>query len=490
MLRLIAVLKAGEPSVSCAVPLQSVTMPISINPHIFRAYDIRGKADIDITPEFCLLVGKAFGTELRERYNIVNPKVIVGWDARTHSPLYAQSVIEGLRSTGCFVNSIGMTPTPLNYFTVCERGQDGSIQVTASHNPKEDNGLKLQIRHAEAFSDDQLQLLRKRIDSGVFLHGDGSVVQIDPEAPYFAFLKKMFDAAAKGLNVVVDSGNGAAGPVYCEAIRRAGAIVTELYTKPDGTFPNHIADPSKHDSLKDLQAKVIEAKADVGIAFDGDGDRLGVVDETGAIRTPDDLLLLLAHDLLDRHPHTSVVFTVSNSSALESEIKKFGGKPVMCKVGHSFVEHAMREENALLGGEQSGHFFCWDDYFQFDDALVAALHVLRILNEKKQSLSAALAEFPRVYATHEIRPHCDDDKKVDVVRRATEYFETAYTVHTLDGARIDFGENAWAGIRVSNTSPRISVCMEARSPQKLAEIKSIVLTHLRTYPEIHWEEDE
>jgi phosphomannomutase/phosphoglucomutase len=288
------------------------------------------------------------------------------------------------------------------------------------------------------------------------------------------------------MRIVVDGGNGIAGPVNCTVLAAVGCDVHELFTEPDGTFPNHPADPSKHETLKDLQKEVKEKGARFGIAYDGDGDRLGIVDELGNVRTADEILLLLARDHLQRFPGAPVVFTVSNSSILESEIKQWGGKPVMCKVGHSHVEHAMRENGAALGGEQSGHFFCGENYFGFDDALVAALHILRIAGARDEPLSKLFADFPKVYPAPERRPFCPDDRKADIVKRASEHFAKTYPVNTLDGARIDFGSGAWAGIRFSNTSPCLSICIEARSEKKLKEIEAIVLEHLRTYPEIEW----
>jgi phosphomannomutase/phosphoglucomutase len=460
---------------------------MKVNPHIFRAYDIRGKADTDITPDVCRVIGQAFGTVLRERYKKDHPSVVVGWDARTHSPGFAQAMIEGLTTAGCNVLSMGETPSPLNYFTICERTLDGGVQITASHNPKEDNGIKLQTRDAEAYSGGDLQDLRERIETGKMVAGEGSVEKIDAVQPYVAFLGKRFEGSGDGLSVVVDTGNGIAGPVYAEGISATGAAVTGLYLEPDGRFPNHAADPSQHRTLIELQAKVKETGASFGLAFDGDGDRMGVVDEQGAIRTPDEVLLLIARDVLSRHPGAAVVFTVSNSSILETEIKRLGGKPVMCKVGHSYVEHAMREHQALLGGEQSGHFFCAEDYYGFDDALVAALRFIRIVRNEGKPLSQILAAFPKVYQAPERRPFCPDDAKGDVIRKATEHFQKSYPVNTLDGARVDFGEGAWAGLRQSNTSPKLSICLEARSPEKLKEIEGIVLGYLRQFPEIKWE---
>lgn len=455
-----------------------------IDPHIFRAYDIRGKADSQITEEACRAIGKAFGSTVRSLYSLDHPVIAVGRDARTHGPKFEQAVIDGLISTGCHVLKIGQTPSPMSYFTVCNRKIDGSIHITASHNPAEDNGLKLQVREAEAYSGDELQKLYKKIIQEDFLTGEGSVEEIDAITPYLERLKQMFGAIGEGMTVVLDSGNGVAGPVYQEALVNTGAAVTGLYIEPDGTFPNHPADPSKYDTLKDLQAKVQEQGADVGLAFDGDGDRLGLVDEQGQIRTADEVMLLLAKDHLTRHPGKAVVFTVSNSGALETEIAKWGGQPVMTTVGHSFVEHAMRHHHALLGGEQSGHFFCGEEYFGFDDAMVSALRILKILKESGKTLSALCSEFPTVYQTPELRPNCPDDKKAEIVKRITEHFRAEYPVNDLDGVRIDFGNGAWAGVRKSNTSPKLSICMEARSPEHLEEIETLVMEHLKTYPEI------
>ena len=466
----------------------SFTMPI-LDKHIFRAYDIRGKADSQITEEACLWIGKAFGSTVRDMYEMDHPTIAVGRDARTHGPKFEAAVIEGLTSAGCNVLKIGQTPSPLSYFTICNREIDGSVQITASHNPKDDNGIKLQIRDAEAYSGDDLQKLYKKIvqyERGEVspLCGEGFVEETDAITPYINHLSTMFEGCGEGMKIVIDSGNGVAGPVYQEALSKIGAEVTGLFIEPDGTFPNHPADPSKYETLKDLQAKVKEVGADIGLAYDGDGDRLGIVDENGEIRSADEILLLLAKDHLGRNPGKSVIFTVSNSGTLETEIPKWGGVPVMTVVGHSFVEHAMREHDSLLGGEQSGHFFCGEDYFGFDDALVAALRVIKIVKESGSPLSKLMNEFPKVYQAEEFRPHCPDEKKTEIVAAATEHFKKDYSVNDADGARIDFGEGAWAGIRQSNTSPKLSICIEARNPEKLQEVESIVFDHLKTYPDI------
>ncbi len=460
-----------------------------IDPHIFRAYDIRGKAGTQLTDDACLKIGQAFGFVLMQKYGKEHPSptVAVGRDARTHSPGFEAKLIEGLLLAGCTVQRIGQTPSPVNYFTICNAAFDAGVQITASHNPKEDNGIKLQLRSAEAYSGEDLQELRKGIESGAWLkeaQKQGTASDFDAVTMYVEELATVFRGVGEGKHVVVDAGNGVAGPVYCEVLRRSGAKVTEMYTEPDGEFPNHPADPSKHSTLRELQEKVRELKADLGIGYDGDGDRMGLVDEKGNIVTADQTLLLLAQDHLSRHEGAPVIFTVSNSGLLETEVKKWGGRPVMCKVGHSFVEHAMREHSSLLGGEQSGHFFCGEDYYGFDDALVATLRVLAILAHRKKPVSALVGEFPAVFPSPERRPHCPDHLKAEVVAKATEFFRKKYPVVTLDGARIDFGDGAWAGIRYSNTSPCLSICIEARSPARLKEIDAEVLAHLGTYKEV------
>ena len=458
----------------------------TIDPRIFRAYDIRGRAHEQLTEEACYLIGRAFGTEVRERTGKSAPRLCVGRDARTHGPAFEAAVIRGLTETGCTVLAIGQTPSPVNYFTICQEKLDGGIQVTASHNPAHDNGLKFSLHDAEAFAGDDLQELRRRIEDERFVTGEGRVEAFDGITPYIAFLTRVFAGVGKGVRIVVDSGNGVAGPVYAEVLQAVGAEVDGLYLEPDGTFPNHAADPSKWDTLKDLQEQVRSEKADLGLAFDGDGDRLGLVDETGRIRTADEIMLLLSRDHLQRFPGGKIVFTVSNSATLQSEIAAWGGVPVLCKVGHSHVEHTMRTHGSLLGGEQSGHFFCGEDYFPFDDALVAALRILSIVQREEESIADLCKDFPRTYQAPEYRPKVEDDDKDRVMEQITLHFGKKHNLETMDGIRIDFPDGSWVGIRKSNTSPCISICMEARSPKRLAELEAEILGHLKEYPEIQW----
>jgi phosphomannomutase / phosphoglucomutase len=464
---------------------------MSINPRIFRAYDIRGKAHIDLTTDACFLIGQAFGTILFERTQKEHPIVIVGRDARTHGPELEREVIEGLKHAGCSVRTIGAVPSPINYFTLCTSDADGGMQVTASHNPKEDNGIKLCTSGANAFAGEELQMLYQRILKGGLRRADGgSEEACDAVTPYTQHLTTLFAGCGNNLTVCIDAGNGIAGPVYSQMLKAVGAKVIELYIEPDGTFPNHAADPSKYATLVDLQQSVKEHKADLGLAFDGDGDRVGVIDEKGSVVTADEVLLLLAEDHLSRVKGGTVISTVSNSSVIDTEVQKWGGTSVLCKVGHSFVEHAMHEHSALLGGEQSGHFFCAEDYFGFDDAIVASLRLLSYfqkVGKMEKTLSMKIKEYPRVYQMEELRPFCSDDDKRGVVDRVIAHFQKDHPVLTLDGARIDFGDGAWAGIRYSNTSPCLSICIEARSQGKLEEVQEGVLSHLRTYEEVKWE---
>lgn len=459
-------------------------LPITIDRSIFRAYDIRGLAASQLTEQVAYAIGRGFGTTLVRLYAKQNPTVAVGRDARTHGPALEAAMVQGLQESGCTVVLIGQTPSPMNYFAICHEKFDGGVQITASHNPAEYNGCKLQVRDAHAYAGQQLQDLYDLILTNDFVNSTGSVRNLDIITPYTNKMVELFPNVGEGLHIVVDAGNGVAGPSYCAIFKAVGCTVTELYTEPDGTFPNHLADPSKQDTLKELQAEVQRTNAHIGFAFDGDGDRVGIVDEKGAICSADEILLLLAKDHLQRFKGGKVVCTVSSSGTIMSEVATWGGVPIMCQVGHSHVEHAMSEHGALLGGEQSGHFFCAEGYYGFDDALITSLHLLRIFTGTTKSMSELCAELPTVYQIPEHRPHCPDDKKTAIIAAITTYFSKDYTTNTLDGVRIDFGNDGWAGIRQSNTSPCISICIEARSKEHAEQIKSIVYEHLHTYPEI------
>jgi len=459
----------------------------TIDPRIFRAYDIRGRADSQLSEYAYRMIGQAFGSEVRKRTGKESPRICIGRDARTHSPAFEKAAIEGLLASGCTVILIGAVPSPVNYWTICSQNLDGGTHVTASHNPGHDNGIKFCLAGANSFAGEDIQILKRRIDNQDFFEGKGSLETLDVEPIYMDHVASIFKGVGDGMKVVVDSGNGIAGPLYTELLRRVGAEVVGLYIEPDGTFPNHAADPSKAETLRDLQALVLKEKADIGLAFDGDGDRVGIVDETGTIRNSDQMLLLLAVDHLSRHPGAPIIHTVSASGILQSEIEKHGGKPVMCKVGHSNVEHAMHDNHSMLGGETSGHMFCGEGYYHFDDACVAALRVLTILKNKGTPLSAHFAAFPKVYQMPPLRPYTPDEVKGQIVTDSIEHFQKIYPVETMDGARIDFGDNAWAGIRKSNTSPCIDLCVEARTEEKMEAVKAEIMEFLKAYPQIEWD---
>lgn len=459
---------------------------MTLDPKMFRAYDIRGTYPNQINKESAELVGKSFGSYLQWNLKLTNPKVAVGRDGRTHGMEIYSAFITGLLSTGCHVFEVGLAPSPFLYFTVTHGGFDAGCNITASHNPKEYNGFKLVTKNAHAVFGDELQKILQIGQKEDFVQAQGDKSMVDEKGTYEETLKKRFTTERK-LKVVVDTANGVAGALYPQMIKALGHEVVELYTELDGTFPNHEPDPIVVSNLLDLMDKVKEEKADLGLAFDGDGDRVGVVTEQGEFINADQLLMLLAQDVLKRHPSRAIVFTVSNSQSLFNLVEEWGGKPVMCKVGHSFVEEAMTQHNAILGGEQSGHFFMPEDYYPYDDALVTACRVLKILAESNEPFSQHFAHFPKTYAEPEIRPYCSDEVKFEVLKKIQNHFKDKYPNTLLDGIRMDFGKGGWCGIRVSNTSPRLSITMEAQAPENLAEIKQVVLEHVRTYEEVDWE---
>lgn len=458
-------------------------MPVPQN--IFRAYDIRGTYPDQLNTDTAKLIGKGFATWLIGRTGNPGPSVVVGRDNRTHGEELQKAFIEGLMECGCGVTDIGLSPSPYLFFANTYGEFDAGCNVTASHNPKQYNGFKLITKNAHAVFGDLLQEVYQTIQKGEFAKGEGAMLHANLMDDYFKKLKGIF-SFKRNLKVVVDTGNGVAGMLYPTILRKLGHHVDELYTELDGTFPNHEPDPIVEANLEDLKKKVLQSGADLGLAFDGDGDRASVITEKGEFVDADKTLMLLAQDALSRHPDKSIVFTVSNSQVLFELIEKWGGKPVMCPVGHSYVEHAMTENDAIFGGEQSGHFFLPEDYYPYDDALVAVCRILKIASDSDKKVSELFDEFPQTFSEPEIRPKCADDVKFEVIQKITDHFKDKYPCNTMDGVRIDFGNGGWAGIRASNTSPRLSITMEAKSQEELDKIKEIVLGHLKTYPDIDW----
>lgn len=454
----------------------------TIDPHIFRAYDIRGVYKESLTADSAHLIGKGFGSYLGG-----NKNVVVGKDARTHSDELQAAFIDGLVSTGCTVTNIGLSPSPLLYFSNIVGEFDAGCNITASHNPPQYNGFKLVGKHGHSICGDEIQKILKIIESEDFIEGEGEVLEKNFLSPYIEKLRSMYPLKKK-LTIVTDSGNGITGAFYPAILEKLGHNVIPLFAELDGTFPNHQPDPIVEENTKELKSAVLYHNADMGLCFDGDGDRMSVIDEKGNFHTADETGMLLARDILERKPRSKVVLTVSISESVFDDIRKHGGEALMCAVGHSFVEQTMQEEGALLGVEQSGHIFVSEDYYGYDDALVAGLSMMNILMESAKPMSAHFADLPKSFIHPEIRPKCPDNVKFEIVQKIVDHFSAQYPCNTIDGVRIDFGDKAWAGIRASNTSPRISICLDAPTKERLEEVKGIVIEHLKSYPEINWEE--
>ncbi|MFZ7127032.1 MAG: phosphomannomutase/phosphoglucomutase [Desulfobacterales bacterium] len=439
-----------------------------MNPTIFRKYDIRGIVGVDFTESEAAAVGRGFGTYLRR---LGRKHLTVGRDCRISSEAVAASFIRGLSETGCHVTDIGICPTPVLYFSIHHLRRDGGAMITASHNPPEYNGFKLCLGLDSVFGDD-LQAIRKLIDQEDFESGEGRVERLDVVPDY---RKHLLDGIrlARPLRIGVDAGNGTAGVVAVPILRALGCEVHELYCEMDGRFPNHEADPTVLDNLKDLTNLVKTEKLDLGVGYDGDGDRIGVIDPTGQIVYGDQLMILFSREILSRRPGATVISEVKCSQTLYDDIETNGGTAVMWKTGHSLIKKKMKEMNAVLAGEMSGHMFFADRYLGYDDAIYATCRLLEILARSQQSPLQLLADVPRTFTTPEIRVDCPDDIKFALVEKATAYFRKRHDVIDIDGVRIRF-EDGWGLIRASNTQPALVLRFEALSADRLADIRHTV----------------
>ena len=446
-----------------------------INPQIFREYDIRGIVGRDLTSEAATLIGKGFGTLLNRSQKKI---ITLGRDCRLSSEDLKSALVSGLLSTGCQVIDLGLIPTPLLYFSLHHFNPDGGIMITGSHNPPEYNGLKLCIGKWTLYGP-EIQEIRQVIQKGDFVQGAGNVSEQDIIATYLAMLKTRIRLGRK-LKVVVDAGNGMAGPIAPKIMRELGCQVEELYCNIDGHFPNHHPDPTIPQNLRELRVRVLETQADVGIAYDGDADRIGVIDNSGTIIWGDQLLVLFAREILSRKPASKIVFEVKCSQNLYEDIKKHGGIHIMGAAGHSLDKKRMREENAALGGEMSGHIFFADGYYGYDDAIFASCRLLQILANTESSLGHLLADLPKTYVTPEIRVDCPDDVKFKLVEELRDFFRNRYEIIDIDGVRILF-DDGWALIRASNTQPVLVLRFEARSEPRLQEIKALIKSKLSQY---------
>jgi phosphomannomutase/phosphoglucomutase len=445
-----------------------------VPPQIFRQYDVRGVVGDDLTDEVAHKLGIGFGAYLMERGG---GKASLGYDARPSSPVFRDALVEGMTSTGVDVVDIGMVPTPTLYFSLFNLEVDGGVMITGSHNPPEFNGFKLAVGHATLYGE-EIQEVRRIIEAADYPRGQGRVSQQDLKPVYRKTLVDRIGPFERSVKVVVDAGNGLGG-IFCpELLRDLGADATGLYCEVDGTFPNHHPDPTVPAYLEDLIESVKEQGAELGMAYDGDCDRLGVVDEQGNIIWGDQLMILFSREVLEREPGATIIFEVKCSQALPEEIERAGGVPLMWKTGHSFIKQKMKEENAPLAGEMSGHLFFADEYFGYDDALYASLRLLRLLARSDRSISEMLADVPKYYSTPEIRVDVPEDRKFQIVARVAEYFKERNEVIDVDGARILFGDG-WGLVRASNTQPVLVLRFEARTEERLKEIEQTVVSKLQ-----------
>ncbi|HVW25078.1 MAG TPA: phosphomannomutase/phosphoglucomutase [Polyangiaceae bacterium] len=446
--------------------------------HIYREYDIRGVADRDLTSPVVKAIGRGLGTMLRPSQSKGRYRVAVGRDCRVSGPRISSELIAGLRRAGADVVDIGVGPTPYLYFAAHHLGTDGSVMVTGSHNPGDENGLKIMRGKASFFGDD-IRALGEMVETGSFgPDGDGGFEQTNLEDAYVQALTKSIRIDNPSIRVVVDAGNGAAGPLGLKALRAAGLDPVPLFCEMDGTFPNHHPDPTVPKNLVTLMETMKKERAVVGIAFDGDGDRLGVVDQNLTPVWGDRLLALFAREMLPAHPAATVIGEVKCSQTLFDDIARHGGRPIMWKTGHSLIKTKMKEEHALLAGEMSGHFFFADRYFGYDDGIYAALRVLEIVARAGRPIGELLADLPVTVSTPEIRVDCPDALKASVVAAVRDHFRGRYETTEIDGARITHPDGAWALVRASNTGPIIVVRFEAPTEARLAEVRAEVETVL------------
>jgi phosphomannomutase / phosphoglucomutase len=446
-----------------------------MNPGMFREYDIRGIAGKDLTESDVVLIGKGVGTFLQQHGR---RKIAVGRDCRLTSDAYAEKVIAGLRATGCDVIDIGVCPTPVLYFSIQHLRLEGGVMVTASHNPPEYNGFKLCI-DSDSIHGQDIQKIYALIKDEAFVSGQGSLASADVLPPYKAFIQENI-LLDRPLKVGIDAGNGTAGVVAVPVIKSLGCEVHDIYCEMDGRFPNHEADPTVKKNLVDLIALVKDKGLDIGIGYDGDGDRIGVVDEQGKIIYGDRLIIIFSREILSRKPGATFISEVKCSKTMYDDIEKHGGRAIMWKTGHSLIKQKMKEEKAELAGEMSGHMFFGDRYFGFDDAVYASCRLLEILSSTGQRISDLLADVPETFTTPEIRVDCPDEQKFDLVKRVTQYFKQHYDVIDIDGVRVIF-DDGWGLVRASNTQPALVLRFEAMSESRLAEIKHLIESTLAEF---------
>ncbi|MBV9743231.1 MAG: phosphomannomutase/phosphoglucomutase [Acidobacteriia bacterium] len=443
-----------------------------LKPNIFREYDIRGVAAAELPDAGVELLGQAFGTYLQRH---AGKKVAFGRDTRLSSPRLHSALLRGLLASGCEVHDIGIVPTPVLYYSVFHLAAEGGIMITGSHNPPEFNGFKV-VAGASTIYGEAIQEVRRLIEKGDLTTGKGSVAEADLTTPYAAEVASQFQFPRR-IKVVVDSGNGAGGPAMHRILERLNVDGIEMFFEMDGHFPNHHPDPTVPANLEALIAKVRETGADLGIAFDGDADRIGAVDEKANVIYGDQLMILYGREILSRKPGATFIGEVKCSQLMYDQLKARGGNPIMWKTGHSLIKAKMKECHAELAGEMSGHMFFADRYYGFDDALYAACRLMEIVSRSGRSLSAQFEGLPKTVTTPEIRFDCPDEIKFEVVQSSAEKLRSRYPTVDVDGVRVLFPEG-WGLVRASNTQPVLVMRFEATSEALLkryrAEVESVV----------------
>ncbi len=452
-----------------------------MNRQIFREYDIRGRVDEDLTPEVVEELGRGYATMMVREKGIVSPTVVLGRDCRISSDRLRDELVEGLSQSGCRVIDIGVCPTPMLYFALFNLEVDGGLMITGSHNPPEFNGFKVCVGK-ETIYGPQIRHLGEIIEKGNFVTGKGKLETVSITDRYMTALKENVQLD-RSVKVVVDAGNGTGGVVACPMIEALGCEVTCLFCDMDGRFPNHHPDPTIPANMETLIERVTTSKAELGIGYDGDADRIGVVDDRGTIIWGDQLMILFSRAVLSEHPGAAIISEVKCSMNLFRDIERHGGRAIMWKAGHSLIKKKMREEKALLGGEMSGHIFFADRYYGYDDAIYASLRLLELISRDHRSISQMLSDGPTTFATPEIRVDCPDEKKFGVVNAVKNYFvKNGYELVDVDGVRVIF-EDGWGLVRPSNTQPVIVLRFEAKTEARLAEIRALIEGKLNEYME-------
>ncbi len=440
-----------------------------MNPLVFREYDIRGVVEEDFSDEFVVNLGRAYATILIEAGKHT---ITLGRDCRLSSDSLRDLLLEGLLPAGINVVDIGVVPTPLLYFSVLHWNMEGGAMITGSHNAAEYNGFKLGVGTTTIFGE-EIQRVRKIVEARAFkttgAPGELTGRQVVPD--YDRYIRSNI-IVKPGMKVAIDGGNGCGGAVAAPLMRLMGIETTELYIEMDGRFPNHHPDPTVEENVRDLQAAVKKNGAQVGIAYDGDADRIGAVDENGKIVWGDELLIAFARSILKERPGAAIIGDVKCSRRLYDDVARHGGRPIMWKTGHSLIKSKLKEEHAALAGEMSGHMFFNDRYYGFDDAIYSSFRLLEILGREGRGLGAILSDLPQTQFTPEIRLDCPDDLKFEVVKKAADYFRAHYDTIDIDGARVNF-PGGWGLVRASNTQPALVMRFEADDAKTLAEIREL-----------------